>query len=45
MGLVVGGQLEPSVTQLGESFPRAGAGLVYNESSSNNDGIISSTVK
>lgn len=44
MGPVVGGQLEPSVTQLEESFPRAGAGLVYNEYNSNSD-IISSTVK
>lgn len=41
----MGGQLEASVTQLEESFPRAGAGLVYNECNSNGDDIISSTVK
>lgn len=45
MGLVVGGQLEASVTQLEESFPTAGAGLMYNECDSNDDDIISSTVK
>lgn len=41
----MGRQLEPSVTHLEESFLRAGAGLVYNESDSNRDDIISSTVK
>lgn len=44
MGPVVGGPLEPSVTQLKESFPRAGAGLTYNEYNSKSD-FISSTVK
>lgn len=45
VGPVVGGQLEPSVTQLEESFPRAGAGLMHNKYNCNSDDIISSTVK
>lgn len=44
VGPAVGRHLEPSVTQLEESFPRAGAGLVNNEYNSNSD-ITSSTVK
>lgn len=43
-GPVVGGQLEPSLTQLEESFLRAGAGLMHNEYNGHSN-TISSTVK